>query len=138
LISIVVIAAVSITGTAYGVTVLEADGTGGKRASVKIIHDSAPGQFRFEDDGGNVYAIRHPPSGGRIEWVDLSGTPRIDFSIQTATGNVGINKIFAAEKELNLHHKDKNPSNNKWSNIVIYCRACHNDVENTKPKNRQA
>ena len=43
----------------------------------------------------------------------------------------------AFKKELNLHHKDGDSSNNKWSNIVIYCRACHNDVEGTKPKNRK-
>lgn len=43
----------------------------------------------------------------------------------------------AFKKELNLHHKDKDSSNNKWDNIVIYCRACHNDVENIKPKNRK-
>ena len=43
----------------------------------------------------------------------------------------------AFKQELNLHHKDGDSSNNKWSNIVIYCRACHNDVEGTKPKNRK-
>lgn len=46
-------------------------------------------------------------------------------------------KAKAFKKELNLHHKDKDSSNNRWSNIVIYCRACHNDIENTKPKNRK-
>jgi len=44
----------------------------------------------------------------------------------------------AFKKELNLHHKDGDSSNNKWSNIVIYCRACHNDVEHTVPKNRKS
>lgn len=44
----------------------------------------------------------------------------------------------AFKKELNLHHKDGDSSNTEWKNIVIYCRACHNDVENTKPKNRKA
>ena len=29
----------------------------------------------------------------------------------------------AFKKELNLHHKDCDSSNNKWSNIVIYCRV---------------
>ncbi len=43
----------------------------------------------------------------------------------------------AFKKELNLHHKDGDSSNNKWDNIVIYCRACHNDIENIKPKNRK-
>ena len=46
-------------------------------------------------------------------------------------------KVNAFKKELNLHHKDGDSGNNKWDNIVIYCRACHNDVEGIKPKNRE-
>lgn len=45
--------------------------------------------------------------------------------------------VNAFKKPLNLHHKDKDSSNNNWDNIVIYCRACHNDVEHTVPKNRK-
>jgi len=40
----------------------------------------------------------------------------------------------AFKKTLNLHHRDGDSSNNNWDNIVIYCRACHNDVEHTVPE----
>ncbi|KAF6249908.1 HNH endonuclease [Marine Group I thaumarchaeote] len=35
-----------------------------------------------------------------------------------------------------MHHKDGISSNNDWTNIIILCRACHNDEEKTVPKNR--
>ena len=70
---------------------------------------------------------------------------RRDFSIQEilkrlkdTDAECKICGANAFKKELNLHHKDSDSSNNKWSNIVIYCRACHNDVEHTIPKNRIA
>jgi len=43
----------------------------------------------------------------------------------------------AFKKTLNLHHRDLKSSNNNWDNIVIYCRACHNDVEHTVPTSRK-
>jgi len=87
------------TGVAFAVQhTFTINGVSTDSAVFRIVHDDAPGQLRFEDDGGNIYTIRHPPSGGRIEWVDLSGTPRVDFSIQTSTGNVAINKINGDEK----------------------------------------
>ena len=42
----------------------------------------------------------------------------------------------AHQTQLDLHHKDGISSNNDWTNIVILCRACHNDKEKTVPKNR--
>jgi len=42
----------------------------------------------------------------------------------------------AHQTQLDLHHKDGNSNNDKWTNIVILCRACHNDKEKTVPKNR--
>lgn len=46
-------------------------------------------------------------------------------------------KANAFKKTLNLHHKDGDSSNDNWDNIVIYCRACHNDLEDTIPKSRK-
>src|SRR6202158_3761346 len=43
----------------------------------------------------------------------------------------------ARQRELNLHHKDGDSSNDDWRNIVIYCRACHNDEHNIVPKSRK-
>ena len=42
----------------------------------------------------------------------------------------------AHQTQLDLHHKDDNPLNQEWTNIVILCRACHNDTEKTVPKTR--
>jgi len=42
----------------------------------------------------------------------------------------------AHQTQLDLHHKNGISSNNDWTNIVILCRACHNDKEKTVPKNR--
>ena len=42
----------------------------------------------------------------------------------------------AHQTQLDLHHKDGNSNNDDWKNIIILCRACHNDKENTVPKNR--
>ena len=42
----------------------------------------------------------------------------------------------ARQTQLDLHHKDGNPKNDDWRNIVIYCRACHNDTEGTVPASR--
>lgn len=40
------------------------------------------------------------------------------------------------EVELTIHHKDHNSANDRWDNIVIYCRKCHSIVEGTdKRKN---
>jgi len=43
----------------------------------------------------------------------------------------------ALQRELNLHHKDGDSSNDDWRNIVIYCRACHNDTHKIVPKSRK-
>ena len=40
------------------------------------------------------------------------------------------------QTQLNLHHKDLDSSNDDWTNMVIYCNACHNDVEDTIPQHR--
>ena len=45
-------------------------------------------------------------------------------------------KRTARQTQLDLHHKDLNPKNSEWTNIVIYCRACHNDVEKRRSKKR--
>ncbi len=45
-------------------------------------------------------------------------------------------KRTAHQTELNLHHKNGDSSNDDWTNIVIYCRACHNDIEGTVPRKR--
>lgn len=42
----------------------------------------------------------------------------------------------AHHTKLNLHHKDGDSSNDDWTNIVIYCNACHNDIENSVPQHR--
>jgi hypothetical protein len=42
----------------------------------------------------------------------------------------------ARQTQLDLHHKDGDSSNDDWTNIVIYCRACHNDKEGTIPRKR--
>ena len=42
----------------------------------------------------------------------------------------------ARQVQLDLHHKDGVSSNDNWRNIVIYCRACHNDKHGTVPKKR--
>jgi len=42
----------------------------------------------------------------------------------------------ALQTQLDLHHKDGDSSNDEWTNIVIYCRACHNDKEGTIPRKR--
>ncbi len=43
----------------------------------------------------------------------------------------------ARQIQLDLHHKDGVSSNDNWRNIVIYCRACHNDMHGTVPKKRK-
>ena len=45
-------------------------------------------------------------------------------------------KRTAHQTELNLHHKNGDSSDDDWTNIVIYCRACHNDIEGTVPRKR--
>ena len=45
-------------------------------------------------------------------------------------------KRTARQTQLDLHHRDRNSGNTNWRNIVIYCRACHNDVEKTRSKKR--
>jgi len=45
-------------------------------------------------------------------------------------------KRTAHQVQLDLHHKDGDPLNDDWTNIVIYCRACHNDKEGTVPRKR--
>lgn len=69
---------------------------------------------------------------------------RKDFSLQSILKRlVGVKPVCvkcgrtALQRELNLHHKDRDSSNNDWRNIVIYCRACHNDKEGIVPKNRK-
>ena len=42
----------------------------------------------------------------------------------------------ALQTKLELHHNDGDSSNDDWQNIVIYCRACHNDKHDTIPKHR--
>ena len=42
----------------------------------------------------------------------------------------------ALQTKLELHHNDGDSSNDTWQNIVIYCRACHNDKHDTIPKHR--
>ena len=42
----------------------------------------------------------------------------------------------AHQTKLELHHKDGDSSNDDWQNIVIYCRACHNDKDGNVPKRR--
>jgi len=42
----------------------------------------------------------------------------------------------AHQTQLNLHHKDGDSSNDDWTNMVIYCNGCHNDVEDTIPQRR--
>jgi len=46
-------------------------------------------------------------------------------------------KKDAFQVDLTLHHKNKKSNDDRWQNIVIYCRACHNDVEKTRPKSRR-
>ena len=43
----------------------------------------------------------------------------------------------ALQVQLDLHHKDGVSSNDNWRNIVIYCRACHNDKHGTVPRKRK-
>jgi len=43
----------------------------------------------------------------------------------------------ARQVQLDLHHKDGISSHDNWRNIVIYCRACHNDRHGTVPKKAQ-
>ena len=43
----------------------------------------------------------------------------------------------ARQIQLDLHHKDGNPLNDDWRNIVIYCRACHNDIDGKVPRKRK-
>ena len=68
---------------------------------------------------------------------------RKDFNIQAILKRVVDVKAeckkchrTAHQTQLDLHHKDGNSNNDKWTNIVILCRACHNDKEKTVPKNR--
>ena len=42
----------------------------------------------------------------------------------------------AHQTKLELHHKDGDSSNDDWKNLVIYCRACHNDKDGNVPKHR--
>ena len=42
----------------------------------------------------------------------------------------------AHQTKLELHHKDGDSSNDDWQNLVIYCRACHNDKDGNVPKHR--
>ena len=42
----------------------------------------------------------------------------------------------ALQTKLELHHNDGDSSNDAWQNIVIYCRACHNDKDGNVPKHR--
>jgi len=45
-------------------------------------------------------------------------------------------KRTARQTQLDLHHRDLNPKNTDWTNIVIYCRSCHNDVEKRRSRKR--
>ena len=36
--------------------------------------------------------------------------------------------------ELILHHRNHKSFDNRWKNIVIYCRKCHSIVEGTDKK----
>ena len=42
----------------------------------------------------------------------------------------------AHQTELDLHHKDGDPLNDDWTNIVIYCKKCHTMVEGRDKKKR--
>lgn len=45
------------------------------------------------------------------------------------------NKCFICDKHffiLEIHHKDKNPNNNKTNNLLIVCKSCHNLIHNNK------
>lgn len=33
--------------------------------------------------------------------------------------------------DLTTHHRNHNAGDDRWQNIVIYCRACHSIVEGT-------
>ncbi len=71
-------------------------------SSLQIHSAGGSKQMQFRDgdvaDGEKVYSIRSTPNAKRIEWISNSDSNRIDFSISTVTGNIGIGKIQAEEK----------------------------------------
>ncbi|MGI0074164.1 MAG: HNH endonuclease [Nitrosotalea sp.] len=38
------------------------------------------------------------------------------------------------EVDLTIHHRNHIAKDDRWQNIVIYCRKCHNIVEGTDKK----
>jgi 5-methylcytosine-specific restriction endonuclease McrA len=41
------------------------------------------------------------------------------------------------EVDLTIHHKNHNAKDDRWQNIVIYCRKCHSIIEGTDKKDSQ-
>ena len=41
------------------------------------------------------------------------------------------------EVDLTTHHRNHNAKDDRWQNIVIYCRSCHNIVEGTDKRKSQ-
>lgn len=41
------------------------------------------------------------------------------------------------EVDLTTHHRNHNATDDRWQNIVIYCRSCHNIIEGTDKSKRK-
>jgi 5-methylcytosine-specific restriction endonuclease McrA len=45
------------------------------------------------------------------------------------------NVEFSDEVKSEIHHIDKNPANNKFSNLVLLCQKCHKETHKLYKKN---
>lgn len=43
-------------------------------------------------------------------------------------------EICGSKKNIDVHHKDENPSNNVLDNLMVLCRSCHMKIHHPKPK----
>ena len=43
-------------------------------------------------------------------------------------------EVCGSKNNLDVHHKDENPSNNNPSNLLVVCRSCHMKIHRPKPK----
>jgi len=72
----------------------------GIQSQVVLKNDVAQNSLYFVDsDSARTYVQRTTANGLRMDWLDGSGPPfRIDMSIRTDTGNIGLGQTNPQEK----------------------------------------
>lgn len=45
-------------------------------------------------------------------------------------GKEKVCEVCGSNKNVDVHHKDRNPNNNAESNLMLVCRSCHNKIHN--------